>query len=196
MAIGLIRRHILRLAPTQIFSTRDMLVYGSRSAVDSALSRLVKDCCITRLARGIFVRQPPLVPDLEEIAIAKAKAFKVQLRLLPEYFLNKLGVPIEGYAAAYARSGHSGSFGTIKGRIAFIGFGPRKMNLLETIVGQWIFALWLLGRKLCCERDIDRMKTYFGRPERDEVWLLGKVMPAWLYELCDENVESRLRLIL
>ncbi|HEY9680728.1 MAG TPA: DUF6088 family protein [Oculatellaceae cyanobacterium] len=195
MAIEFIYRHITRLAPTEIFATRDMLIYGTRGAVDSALSRLVESGFIQRLARGIFVREIPKDLNIEDIAIAKAKAFKIQLKLLPEYFLEKLGVPIEGYDAVYGRSGHSGSFDTIKGRVAFIGYGPRKMHLLDTIVGQAIFALWLLGYKLCREKDVDRMKLYFGREERDEVWRLGKVMPEWLYDLCGEYVQSRMRLL-
>jgi hypothetical protein len=194
MTAPFIKRHIRRLPSRELFSTRDMLIYGTRTAVDSALSRMVKEGFIQRLARGIFVRDASGNPTAEDIAIAKAKAFKVQLRLIPEYFLKKLGITFESHCATYARSGHSCSFGTIKGRIAFRAYGPRKMNLLETVVGQAVFALWLVGRTWCYEKDIQRMTWYFGRAERNEVWLLGSVMPQWLYEWFEDFVDPSRRI--
>ncbi|MBI4533459.1 MAG: type IV toxin-antitoxin system AbiEi family antitoxin domain-containing protein, partial [Candidatus Melainabacteria bacterium] len=51
-----IKRHIYRLPLDKIFSTRDFLIYGSRTAVDQTLAKLVKKGMIIRLARGVFVK--------------------------------------------------------------------------------------------------------------------------------------------
>lgn len=69
-----IRRHIQRLdnAP---FSSRLFLNYGSRSAVDQAIWRLVKRGEIMRVARGLFIKPGAPHPSSFEIARAKAEAF-------------------------------------------------------------------------------------------------------------------------
>ena len=48
-----VRRHVNCLPPDVLFSTRELLQYGKRSAVDQSLSRLVKRGDIIRLTRGI-----------------------------------------------------------------------------------------------------------------------------------------------
>jgi hypothetical protein len=50
MCTEFISRHINQLAPTEIFTTREVLMYGSRSAVDSTLGRMVASGHIHRLA--------------------------------------------------------------------------------------------------------------------------------------------------
>ena len=75
MCIEFIQRHIRMLPARQIFTTREVLIYGTRTAVDSALSRMVEREVIARLARGVFVRDDSAEPTVAEIASAKAKAY-------------------------------------------------------------------------------------------------------------------------
>ena len=51
-----IRQHISRLEKSQPFTTKEFLIYGTRTAVDQTLCRLVKDGFIVRLARGVFAK--------------------------------------------------------------------------------------------------------------------------------------------
>lgn len=52
---ALIRKHLSLLKPGEIFTTRDLLSYGRRSAVDKTLFLMVQAGYLTRLAFGVFV---------------------------------------------------------------------------------------------------------------------------------------------
>src|SRR5215472_17318307 len=79
--IHLIRVHITRLQQNAIFTTRDFLCYGTRSAVDTALHRLIKKAMILRIARGVFIKwtmeafRGDNLPNAREVARTKALAF-------------------------------------------------------------------------------------------------------------------------
>lgn len=75
-----IRRFLLTIAGGTIFSTRELLTLGSRSAIDSALSRLVAAGAIVRLASGLYMKfkasDPNWRPGTEAIIQAKLLAFR------------------------------------------------------------------------------------------------------------------------
>src|SRR5688500_13518882 len=51
-----IREHIEKLPQGQPFTTSSMVSFGSRAAVDQALSRLAQKGTIVRVTRGVYVR--------------------------------------------------------------------------------------------------------------------------------------------
>lgn len=75
--ISLIRTRLIEVPVEHLFTTRDMLVYGTRGAVDQALNRLVRQGEISRIAPGVFVK--PSVDYHEaaphEIAMVKAHSW-------------------------------------------------------------------------------------------------------------------------
>src|SRR5688572_12802285 len=72
-----ILRHINSLPAGEPFTTRDLVIYGTRSSVDQSVYRLVKTGIIRRLAWGVFVKpalgQEPIA--IERVALVKARAF-------------------------------------------------------------------------------------------------------------------------
>lgn len=72
-----IRAYISGLAEGKLFTTRELLNYGSRAAVDQALHRLVAKGQIVRMARGVFVKESEgrFRPAVSEVALAKARSF-------------------------------------------------------------------------------------------------------------------------
>ena len=57
LTISSIQRFISALPKNRIFTTREVLIFGTRGAVDRALGRLVKTERIVRLATGrIYAR--------------------------------------------------------------------------------------------------------------------------------------------
>jgi hypothetical protein len=79
MATAAILSHIMQLRADSIFTTREVLQYGRRSAVDQCLYLLVKKNMIRRLASGVFIRDPHANPSVEEIARIKAAAFGLEI---------------------------------------------------------------------------------------------------------------------
>jgi len=93
-ASSLIRRHILTLPEGGTFTTRDVLCFGTRAAVDQALSRMVKARKIRRLARGVFAKDPSYSEEysLFEIAKLKAQAFGRKITQHPWTIASELGM--------------------------------------------------------------------------------------------------------
>src|SRR5271155_2175776 len=104
--------HINRLSKDQIFTTRELLSYGSRTAIDKALGRMVKSERIVRLCRGVFIRDPGLKkPTALEVARAKAHAFGKRIAVYGANIAKELGLvdffPTE---PVFLVSGRSSSF--------------------------------------------------------------------------------------
>jgi hypothetical protein len=203
MASATIIEHILNLDPTTIFTTRDVLQYGTRSAVDQCLYRLVKSSFITRLARGMFVRDPNVEVTLDDIARIKAAAFGRQIlehatRILKELRIKK---PLDHYQSidseddnevrrrqkmysatnTYAIDGHSSRFQSCLGTVEYHGIAPRKRKLSDAKTGRRVYALWYFG-------DDDRIAPAvhvacrdLNRTDREDLRRASSLMPAWLH---------------
>lgn len=181
-----IRRHILRLPEGAIFSTREVLNYGRRSAVDQCLHRLVKTSRIIRLAWGLFMKNDVGAsrPSPLTVATEKARAFGRQIVIEPAdaaKFLNLTG--IGNQKVTYATQGHSSSFryGSI---IIFLkGICPRKMAIGDGPVGLAIKALWRLGKNMCDQQTVARATIKFNRQDRCQFKQSYHLMPAWMTEI-------------
>ena len=180
-----IYKHIRSLPADAIITTRELLIYGTRSAVDTTLSRMVADNFLVRLARGVFVKDSGSIPGVAEIAAAKARAFGLRITKHAEHILRELnlasGVNTE---LQYAKNGGSSSFATVHGRVHMKGISERKMALAETKVGQIIYALWFLGVRWCREQHVKIAVGLFQRNEREELRRAAAVIPSWLNALC------------
>lgn len=89
-----IRQYIFTLPPRRMFTTRDVLHCGKRSAVDQCLHMLIKNGMIIRLARGVFMR--PVadsdLPSRAQIAVVKARAFGRRIINQSIAFARQLGL--------------------------------------------------------------------------------------------------------
>lgn len=182
MCIEYIYRHIRQMPATKLFTTREMLIYGTRSAVDAALHRMVKSGFIYRLARGVFVRDASCKPSLLQIVEAKARAFKVRIEKHAETLLREFRIA-GGYSSnTFARSGHSSTFETVLGRVYLKGICEKKLHLIDTKVGRIIYALWYWGKQGLLSH-VRLAAGTLRRTEREDLWLAGAIMPAWLNAL-------------
>jgi hypothetical protein len=182
----LIKRHIFKLAKSAIFSTREMLNYGTRAAVDQCLYRLVKSKRIIRLAWGLFMRADSNnpKPSLLEIATEKARAFKRTIladrvgttQLL---WLTKLG----NQKIIYATDGRASSFSCGQTRIYFKNICPRRISLQGSSVGRVIGTLWQLGKAGCTESLLSKATSHFTQREHKEFHHSAHLMPAWMTKL-------------
>jgi hypothetical protein len=181
-----IRRHILRLPQGAIFSTREMLNYGRRSAVDQCLHRLVKAGRIIRLAWGLFLKDDIgiTMPCAFVVATEKARAFGKQILTDAVDAAKLLNLTATGnQKITYAIQGHSSSFKYGKITINFRGICARKMALGDGPVGLAIKALWQLGKSVCDQHAIARAINSFKRPERRQFNQSCHLMPTWMTEI-------------
>lgn len=187
MCTSYIRRHITRLPRNHIFKTREFLSYGSRTAVDQVLFRMVRSGLIIRLARGVFVREGSKIPELFEIARAKAGAFGKQILRHCNDVAFDLGLTAAGNAEpTFATSGSSSSFLAGATRVHLRHIGPRKVHLGESQAGKALRSLWHLGRGLCKNFHIVSTQAKFLlRSDRDEFRQSIAWMPTWMTRLIE-----------
>ena len=182
MCTKYITRHINQILPTEIFTTRHMLIYGNRSAVDSALSRLVSEGYIYRLARGVFVRDLSGKPTLAQIVEAKLNAFGGKIAVHGINILSSFDLAKKD-AYTFAKNGSSSSFDTIRGRAILKNQCARKMKLYIEAAGRAAIALWH-HRKDWIDRAVDVVTASFKRTDREMLLLSSALKPAWLTSEC------------
>lgn len=178
-----IGRHIENLAAGVIFSTRDVLKYGSRTAVDQALWKFVKTGYIDRLARGLFKKADGArCPTIDEIAAEKAAAFARIICTIGGVAAEKLNIaPCHEKPHTYATSGSSSSFVAGNVRIHLKRCAPRKLKPADRKCGLVIRALWSIGKDAIEGKHIRQASLQMSRDDRRELrsdWCW--VMPAWL----------------
>jgi hypothetical protein len=73
------KRFLSSLKPGQVFTARQVIPFGDPDTIYKRLSRLVKSGFLVRVGFGIYMRRdrrnPDYLPQVEEIALAKNKAF-------------------------------------------------------------------------------------------------------------------------
>ena len=129
----------------------DFIRLGSTQAVLMALSRLVKEKELVRLAKGIYLRpknDPRLgmiLPSIEQIAHAVAEKDHVRIRPTGAYALNKLGISTQvPVKVVFLTDGHPKSIKIGKGRLIFKMTSPKRLaakNDTVFLVSQALQAL-------------------------------------------------------
>lgn len=189
--ISRIRKHIFGLKKNQIFTTRDMLGYGTRTAVDKVMSQLVRLGEIIRVARGVFIRNDidHEIPTPFEIAVAKAKSFNKQIVLIGEDALVALGVThrrpnvdLKDKRAdqVYGTSGRTSTFHCGDMKIRFVGYAQRKIALGDSKQGLALRILWQIGKKKCTDEIFDIVTSALNRSELKQFRSLVRYTPHWI----------------
>lgn len=157
-----VRRFIYSLKQGQTFTTKDVLKFGSRRAVDCTLKRLVEKGQITRLSSGVFrygAETEPL-PSPLEVAAIKAKAYGKKLTMhgddlaiqcklaLPKPNSNTITFWVDGASSSFR-------YGNLK--IVFQSTSKRKMRLVKKGgAGLSLAALWHIGKTKVTRKEILR----------------------------------------
>lgn len=136
------------LQPGSILFPTDFRGIGTDDAIKKALSRLVKDSMLERLAHGIYFvpKNHPsfgkLYPSLEEVAEAVAEHEHVRIRPTGVYALNKLGLSTQvPTRQVYITDGQARQIKVGKGGIKFKPTTPKKFGMKGPISSLVIQAL-------------------------------------------------------
>jgi len=139
---------IRALKPGSILFPTDFRGIGTDDAIKKALSRLVKESMLERLAHGIYFvpKNHPtfgkLYPSLEEVAEAVAEHEHVRIRPTGVYALNKLGLSTQvPTRQVYITDGQARQIKVGKGGIKFKPTTPKKFGMKGQISSLVIQAL-------------------------------------------------------
>jgi hypothetical protein len=134
-------------------TSRTFQRFGSRDAVDKALSRLVQDGAIKRVIRGVYVR-PEVSPilgelsvPLEDAAVALAEAEGARVQVSGETALNllRLSTQVPAQAVLYTDgASHTLRRGKMTLRLQHV--NPKVLVCAGTDAAVFLSALYVLGR--------------------------------------------------
>ncbi|SRR5579883_1747937 len=182
-ASSYIKRSIMQLLPGEMFTTRDMLHYGNRNAVDQCLSRLVKDDILRRLIPGVFMRNDAGVPNppMHEIIKVKIESFGRKLFTSAKNAAKKIGL-VQGSVddTEYATDGRSTTFHYSGIRITVKGLAPRKLAMGDSKIGLIIRGFWGVGKLVLTELMVSNVVASCFRDEKEQLWELIDIMPWWM----------------
>jgi len=160
--------------------------YGSRTAIDQSLSKLVKGEIIDRLANGVFVSSRFRKQDYsaEEIAKVKAESFARQLfdhgsKLAHDNAISKTSPD----KTIFALNRSSSAFNSVQGRIKMRIASGRKQRLSNNKIGDIVRGLWHLGEDNCSMKAIQKVTTKLNRAEAMQILNYAAFMPYWLLSL-------------
>lgn len=193
---------------TRIFTTRDVLALGKRSAVDKALSRLVESRWIERLSPGVFrrYRYNNKPADPAQVAAAKATSFGRSIATLKPLkdqgnrprFKVRCKSNSELPQIYFAIKGRTSSFVYGKVRIVLKGIAPRKLALGESFFGRILRLAWLEGvhNSEQLSQFLDREAPLITMQESKHTSRFLHYLPWWLAEPWREFLDWQKCLVL
>lgn len=182
-----IRNHMKSLPEGQPVSTRSLLGYGSRAAVDQALSRLVKQEFLIRPVRGVYVRPKrskyvgAVPPNPMEVARVLAEPYGGAVQVHGAQAALMMGfstqVPMR---PIYCVSGPSRTFYMGKLRVDMRHVSPRKLILAGRPAGIAYTALNYLGENGISAKRIKETENMLEAAEFCALLDAVPVMPGWM----------------
>ena len=193
-----IKRRISKLQKGEPFSTASFLSFGSRAAVDKAISRLVEEGVIERVARGVFVRPKEsrfvgkVMPDVSRVVevIAKGHGETIQVHGAEAARRFKISTQVPTRPVYYT-SGPSREIqiGNLKVKLMHTS-SHRKLQLAGKKAGLALSALWYLGKEQMNARTIQLIREGLNEHEFDQ--LIAASKPAWMTEALHEYCDGKL----
>ncbi|WJW74319.1 DUF6088 family protein [Thiohalobacter sp. IOR34] len=181
-----VKKRIQRIPRGEPFTNAHFLKLGSRAAVDKALSRLVKEGVIQRVARGVFVRPKKsrfvgsVMPEVSRVleVIARDHGETIQIHGAEAARRFKLSTQSPTMPVYYT-----------SGPTREIRIGNLKVKLLHTTSrrrlqhagkkpGMALSALWYLGKENVDAEVVRRIRE--GLSEEEFEKLRASSMPAWM----------------
>jgi hypothetical protein len=180
------------------FSTNSFLSLGSRPAVDKAISRLVKNGGIERVARGIFVRPKisrfvgTVIPDVASVVRVKAKDNGETLQVHGAEARRRFKISTQmPTKPVYYTSGSSREISVGKIKVKFIHTpSHRKLQFAGKKTGLALTALWYLGKEQVSIETVRLIRE--GLNEKEYEQLLTASKPAWMSKVIKSFNESYL----
>jgi hypothetical protein len=176
-----------------VFLPKDFFDLGSRSAIDQALSRLVRKGHIRRLSRGLYnypkthPRLGELTPSPDVIAQALARKTEVGLQTSGARAANALGLSTQVPArAVYLTSGNSKRVKIGKQTIDLRRTAPKNITSSSEVSGMVIQALRHLGQDGVDQKVIEKLKSNLADVDKENLKKDSKIAPEWMRHVIAE----------
>jgi len=182
------------------FSAIDFSPFGSRSAIDITLHRLLKKGTIRRVTRGIYdypayskVLQTEMSPDIDQVARALARKFGWRIQPSGDAALNLLGLSTQVPSQfLHLSDGPNRTYQIGRQTLAFKK-APLKESSVKLRESRIIVqALRSLGSERISSKVISKIREWLDPEKRSLVLKDCRTVTGWVYDairkICNENV--------
>ncbi len=196
-----VKRKIYGMGRGWAFSVIDFSTFGSRSAIDVTLHRLLKKETIRRVVRGIYdyprhsrVLGGELSPDIDQVAQALARKFGWRVQPSGPAALNLLGLSTQVPSQMiYLSDGPSRSYTIGRQTLAFKQSPLKESSLKLRESGLIVQALKSLGPDRVTPNVISKIRQWLDPGKRSLVLKDARTVTGWVYDairrICDEEPE-------
>jgi len=187
-----VRQYVSRLPKGKPVPTASFMKFGTRAAVDQALSRLVKEGYLTRVGRGLYVR-PKVSPYVGKVPprvmeVVRAKAGNATVQVNGAEAARKLGLSTQVTTKAiFLTNGPSKHFNVGELEVTLKHVASRKLLLAGRPAGLAISAFWYLGKNKLNAEIVEKVRTFL--PPEEFAALRNELpsMPIWMQSVVLEN---------
>jgi hypothetical protein len=177
-----INKYVKSLSCGKLFSTRDLLGFGKRGAVDQATHRAVEGGQWQRVARGVFCKKESAVPymfDRIEVMKCKAIAFGKEVAVKHQFVKETKKLVLEN--ARLFISGQDTEFG-LRGDPAKLKLkGHRKIRVANCKGGDHAFAHWSHGKRNYNPKQLsDLLVETLSLEQLTDLCDQYRFLPAWI----------------
>jgi hypothetical protein len=179
--------------------TRDLLDLGMRSAVDQALSRLVREGAIRRVRRGLYqvprvskLLRQPVLPSPDELVRAWAR--NNGLRVIPSgaYSANLLGLSTQVPAKiVYYTNGRTQTLKLGPYTVRLLNRGPKTMDVRGQVAPLVIQALRYVGRNGATPKVVHRLRSALAPAHKAELKRNLHHAAAWMKPVIEEITREK-----
>ena len=181
-----VRAAIGKLPRGRPFTAARFAGHGARGAVERALSRLVGEGAIQRLARGVFVRPRTsrfvgtVAPDIHEVVEIIARSNGETIQIHGAEAARRLRLSTQVPAAPVFHTSASSRTITVAGVTVTMVHtsNRRRLQFAGEATGAALSALWYLGKDNVTPQTVATIEAALGPSEFEK--LRSADMPAWM----------------
>jgi hypothetical protein len=182
-----IRENLAAIPEGEPVVSSAFLRYGSRAAVDQALSRLTREGLLSRVARGVYVRPKSnefvgeVPPEPFRVAQAIAKAAGTIVEWHGAEAARRLGLTTQmPTKPVFLTTGTPRRLRLGSIQIELRRAAPRKLYFAGRPAGEALSALWYLGRKGVTPKTINTLRRILPPEEYKALSGARQIMPSWM----------------
>jgi hypothetical protein len=195
---GKIRERMAALDLGQPATSKEFMAFGSRAAVDQALTRLVKAGALSRVTRGVYVRprRSPYAGEAPPEAIKVAEAIAAETGNVVQVHgaeaVRRMGLSTQvPTRPIFYTSGPSRRFRLGQMEVLLKHVSPRKLALTGRPAGIALTALWYLGKEAVNLETVERIRSRLPREEFEVLRSSTRLMPGWMHDAFVKFEETR-----
>lgn len=184
----------------RVFTPSDFLDFGSRTIIDKALSRLVKDGSLRRISRGLYdlprmssILKRPAPPNVD--AAIKALARRDNIKFMPDGIVAANSLGLTNAVPAKMAYLTDGTTRTLKVGGCTVHLKSAKKHLLSWLDRPGltvVLALDWLGKQAASETEvINNLRSRLPDDVKQDL-LKGKdILPSWMARIVDSINQSQ-----